>query len=237
MVTRHTPQRTRTARRGGQGTRKVPREVREPQMLDVALRVFAEHGYHGASMAEIAEGAGVTKPMVYAYFGSKDDLYLRCIDHATAQLLATFDIAQEADESLDEMLWRRILSYFRFVGEHRDEWLVARRQAVASGGPFSERVQRARRQAVQVVVSQLREALEAAGREEDGGELEPLAEAIVGAGEALADWWIDHPQESAEAMALREMNFVWLGLNGLRDGARWLPQSARSGPSRSARRE
>jgi AcrR family transcriptional regulator len=219
MATRHT---SRGAKRG---VAKVPRAVREPQMLDAALRVFAQHGYHGASMAEIAAGAGVTKPMVYAYFGSKDDLYLRCIDHATTRLLATFDVAREADESLDEMLWRRILSYFRFVGERRDEWLVARRQAVASGGPFSERVRRARKLAVQVVVSQLREAIAQAGTPTEESELEPLAEAIVGAGEALADWWMDHPQESAEAMALREMNFVWLGLSGLRSGDRWMPES------------
>jgi AcrR family transcriptional regulator len=213
MATRHTTR----------GKPKVPREVREPQMLDEALRVFAERGYHGASMAEIAAGVGVTKPMVYAYFGSKDDLYLRCIDHATERLLAAFDLPLDPDDSPDQALWRRILSYFEFVGEHRDEWLVARREAVASGGPFNERIQASRRKAVELVRAQLETAiateLPAAARRE----LEPLAEAIVGAGESLADWWVDHPEETAEAMALREMNFVWLGLRGLLDGERWLP--------------
>src|SRR2546425_13151993 len=66
---------------------KVPRAVREPQMLDAAVAVFAERGYHGASMDEIAAGAGVTKPMVYSYFGSKEDLYLACIDHARTRLM------------------------------------------------------------------------------------------------------------------------------------------------------
>jgi AcrR family transcriptional regulator len=190
-------------------------------MLDAALRVFAERGYHGASMADIAAGAGVTKPMVYSYFGSKDDLYLHCIDRATERLLAAFDIAPDDDETPEHTLWRRILSYFTFVGDHRDEWLVARRQAVASGGPFSERVQKARKRAVSLVVKQLEEALGGALPAPARRELEPLAEAIVGAGEALADWWIDHPQETAEAMALREMNFVWLGFRGLAGGERW----------------
>jgi AcrR family transcriptional regulator len=207
---------------------KVPRSVREPQMLDAAVRVFAERGYHGASMADIAAGAGVTKPMVYAYFGSKDELYLRCIDHATERLLAAFDIAPDDDESPEETLWRRILSYFTFVGEHRDEWLVARRQAVASGGPFSERIQKARSRAVKLVVGQLEEALGGAVPPAARRELEPLAEAIVGAGEALADWWVDHPEESAEAMAQREMNFVWLGLRGLVGGERWSPRQVAS---------
>jgi AcrR family transcriptional regulator len=211
MATRHTSR------------AKVPRSVREPQMLDEALRVFAERGYHGVSMAEIAEGVGVTKPMVYAYFGSKDELYLRCIDHATERLLAAFDIAPNEDESPEDTLWRRIQSYFTFVGEHRDEWLVARRQAANSGGPFSEHIVKARSRAVEIVARQLDEAL-------GGGEplapavrheLGALAEAIVGAGEALADWWYDHPEESAETMAMREMNFVWMGLRGLVGGETW----------------
>jgi len=202
---------------------KVPREVREPQMLDEALRVFAERGYHGASMAEIAAGVGVTKPMVYAYFGSKDELYLRCIDHATERLLAAFDLPQDPDEAPDQALWRRILSYFRFVGEHREEWLVARREAVAVGGPFTERIQSSRRRAVELVRAQLETALGPELAEADRGELVPLSEAIVGAGESLADWWVDHPEETAEAMALREMNFVWMGLGGLLSGERWLP--------------
>ena len=101
-------------------------------------------------------GAGVTKPMVYAYFGSKDDLYLRCIDHAAARLMAAFDIAPDENETLEETLWRRILAYFRFVGDHRDEWLVVRGQAAATGGPFSERVAQARRRVVGLVVGQLR---------------------------------------------------------------------------------
>jgi AcrR family transcriptional regulator len=206
---------------------KVPRAVREPQMLDAALRVFAQRGYHDASMTDIAAGAGVTKPMVYAYFGSKDDLYLRCIDHATTGLLDAFDIAREEGESLEDTLWRRVLCYFRFVGEHREEWLVARRQAAATGGPFTERVLQARKRAVKLVAGQLEEAVAASGSERDGGEIEPLAEAIVGAGEALADWWVDHPKETAEAMAMREMNFVWLGLGGLLRQERWAPQAAR----------
>src|SRR2546426_4993440 len=72
---------------------KVPRAVREPQMLDAAVAVFAERGYHGASMDEIAAGAGGTKPMVYSYFGSKEDLYLACIDHAGTRLMEAGDQA------------------------------------------------------------------------------------------------------------------------------------------------
>ena len=56
------------------GAKRVPRATREQEMLDVAERVFAELGYDGASMDEIARGAGISKPMVYSYFGSKEGL-------------------------------------------------------------------------------------------------------------------------------------------------------------------
>jgi hypothetical protein len=55
-----------------------------------------------------------------------------------------------------------------------------------------------------------------------------LAEAIVGAGEALGDWWVEHPEESAEAMALREMNLIWMGLGGLLRGEYWTPPAVAS---------
>ena len=55
--------------------KRLPREVRERQILDAAVRVFSEQGYHDASMDEISDVAGVSKPMIYAYLGSKEDLF------------------------------------------------------------------------------------------------------------------------------------------------------------------
>src|SRR5213080_3115010 len=69
------------------GRRKVPRAVRERQMLEVAGRVFAARGFHDASMDEIAQGAGISKPMVYSYFGSKEGLYFAYIELAGQRLL------------------------------------------------------------------------------------------------------------------------------------------------------
>ncbi len=71
--------------------RKVPREIREAQMLAEARRIFAERGFGATSMDEIAEACGVTKPMVYAYFGSKQGLYLACIEHSAGELVRRLD--------------------------------------------------------------------------------------------------------------------------------------------------
>ena len=65
----------------------MPRAEREELILEVAGQVFAREGYHSASMAEIAELAGVSKPMVYAYFGSKEELYVAYINRMGGELL------------------------------------------------------------------------------------------------------------------------------------------------------
>ena len=62
---------------GGVGTKGVPRADREQQILDAAVAEFGERGYAHASMAAIAQRAGMSKPLVYEYFGSKEGLYLR----------------------------------------------------------------------------------------------------------------------------------------------------------------
>jgi AcrR family transcriptional regulator len=194
-------------------------------MLDAAVRIFAERGYHGANMAEIAEAAGVTKPMVYAYFGSKEDLYLACIAHSGARLREALDAAGRDETEPERLLWERLLAFFLFVGDHRAEWRVLCSEAASSGGPFYERVAAARDRMIGQVAEQLAEVERAQGRPPTPpAELQLQARGLVGAGEALADWWVEHPEESAEAMALRLMNLVWVGFRGLTAGERWVPQ-------------
>lgn len=65
---------------GAGKTKRMPRAVREQQMLDAAVSVFGRRGYMAASMDEIAELAGVSKPLVYLYLNSKDDLFSACVD-------------------------------------------------------------------------------------------------------------------------------------------------------------
>src|SRR5436305_13269532 len=108
------------------GRRKLPRAVRERQMLEVAGRVFAARGFHEASMDEIAQGAGISKPMVYSYFGSKEGLYFAYIELAGQRLL---DRMAEAAEGVDRSgdldaratLYATSLAFFAHVDENRDE--------------------------------------------------------------------------------------------------------------------
>src|ERR1700734_976368 len=89
----------RSARRGRKaGTHGMPRAAREALILDVAGQVFARDGYHAASMDDIASGAEVSKPMVYAYFGSKERLYLAYIERTGGELLQRLMAAAAPDD-------------------------------------------------------------------------------------------------------------------------------------------
>src|SRR2546423_10605965 len=100
------------------GTRKVPRAVRETQMLEMAGRVFAARGFHQASMDEIAEGAGISKMMLYNYFGSKEGLYFAYVNLAYRDIVAAIDqaVAAVAGEggTAEEQLRSGTRAYYRY---------------------------------------------------------------------------------------------------------------------------
>src|SRR5437588_12511363 len=111
------------------GRRKLPRAVRERQMLEVAGRVFAARGFHEASMDEIAQGAGISKPMIYSYFGSKEGLYFAYIELAGQRLLTRMaDAAANVNDpeviDAETTLRATSLAFFAHVDENRDEWSV-----------------------------------------------------------------------------------------------------------------
>jgi AcrR family transcriptional regulator len=203
---------------------KVPRAVREQEMLEVAERVFAERGYYAASVETIADGAGITKPMVYAYFGSKEGLYLACMERSRRRLFEAIDQAAEADAPPDEQLWRGILAFFTFVTEQRESWVVLFGEGTSHDGPFAAEATRLRRQIARLVSQLLGEAASAEGvRPARLEAIEPLAHALVGAAESLATWWQEHPEEPPHSVALRLMNLAWMGFGDLVRGDSWSP--------------
>jgi AcrR family transcriptional regulator len=201
-------------------TRRLPRSVRELQMLDAAVVEFARLGFHAASMDDIAARAGVSKPMVYAYLGAKDDVFVACIHReGTRVMQAIVDVVDPA-LAPDEQLWHGMQAFFAYVAANRDGWSVLYRQAP---GPFADEVAAMRARMIEVVAGMLARAVEGRGRSPRATDLTPLAYALVGASESLADWLADHPDEQPESVAGRLMNVVWLGAGHLLDGATWQP--------------
>jgi AcrR family transcriptional regulator len=175
-----------------QGTRGVPRAEREAEILDVAGLVFAERGYHAASMEEIAERAGITKPLVYQYFGSKEGLYVAYIEQAGQELLERMRSSAPADTDPEQRLRAGILEFLSFVAERREGWQVLYAEASVRGGPLAGEIADLRARITAIVAAAI--ARPSGGEAAPGGPLDAFAHAFVGAGESLANWWLDHPE-------------------------------------------
>ncbi|WAP60907.1 TetR/AcrR family transcriptional regulator [Streptomyces sp. S465] len=201
-------------------------------MLDAGVRAFARSGYQNASMDEIAELAGVSKPLVYLYLNSKEELFTACIRREAAALVTAVRAAVERDASADRQLWSGLSGFFAHTAEHPDGWTLLHLQARTQGQPYAREVAAMRAEIV-AFVTQL---IGAAAREHARGaahagtlagtEVAGLAHALVGAAESLADWAGDRRAggPSAKEAAATLMNFAWAGLGNLLRGQEWTPE-------------
>ena len=160
-ITAMAPSRTVTSHT--RGTRRVPRHVREREMLAVAERAFAERGFHAASVDAIAEAAGISKPMVYAYFGSKEGLYRACMAAARERLFETLREGVDQSAPPDQQLWHGLLAFFTFVEREHDSWSVLLGDVTAGTGPFARDGAEIRREMAGLVGDLLRRAADAEG--------------------------------------------------------------------------
>lgn len=215
---------TEHAQRAPERAKRLPRAVRERQILDAALTVFAAGGYHSASMDEVSDVAGVSKPMIYSYLGAKEDLFTQCIRREAGRMLEAIQAGIKQDVPPDMQLWHGLRSFYRFVAEHRESWTVLHRHALTVGGPFADEITALRGEAIKLVSTLVVSAGSQRGqaeRVEVSGE--GLAAALVGAAESLADWWLDHSEVPADMLASWLMNLTWLGFNDLVEGEVWRP--------------
>jgi AcrR family transcriptional regulator len=177
----------------------MPRADRERLILDVAGQVFARAGYHSASMDEIAARAEVSKPMLYTYFGSKEGLYVAYIHRTGRKLLERLEGAAPAESPPAAPLLTlrlRIAEFLAFVEEHRDGWRILFVEA-SSTGPVAAEVADLRRRIARAVRRMVETSVPVpSGLSEV--EIDGIAHAIVGAGESLANWWLEHPEVSRE---------------------------------------
>ncbi|MEU5427750.1 TetR/AcrR family transcriptional regulator [Streptomyces olivoreticuli] len=205
----------------------MPRAVRERQMLDAAVEVFARRGYRAASMDEIAEVAGASKPLVYLYLNSKEELFSACIRREAEALILAVREGVDPDAPADRRLWNGLRGFFAHTAAHPDGWAVLHCQARTHGEPFALEVAALRQELVDVVTQ-----LIVATAAENGcdaplpwQEASGLAHALVGAAESLAGWTNGRtdvaPAERDTAETL--MNFAWAGLDNLMNGRRWAP--------------
>ncbi|MEV0982087.1 TetR/AcrR family transcriptional regulator [Streptomyces sp. NPDC049915] len=213
---------------GAVKAKRMPRAVRERQMLDAAVRIFGRRGYMAASMDDIAELAGVSKPLVYLYLNSKEDLFTAVIRREAAALTEAVRAAVDPASPVDRQLWDGLLAFFTHTAQHPEAWAVLHLQARTHGEPFAAEVAALRAELVAFVTRLILVAARDAHHDPDLAEREVagLAEALVGAAESLAAWGNATDGVSARQSAATLMNFAWSGLGNLMAGHHWSPPPA-----------
>ncbi|GGW33200.1 TetR/AcrR family transcriptional regulator [Streptomyces caelestis] len=217
---------------GAVKTKRMPRAVREQQMLDAAVRIFGQRGYRAASMDEIAELAGVSKPLVYLYLNSKEDLFTACIRREAKALVEAVRAGVRPDLPADRQLWEGLGAFFAHTARNPDAWAVLHLQARTHGEPFAAEVAAMREEIVAFVTQLILAAAREAHRDPELPEREVagLAEALVGAAESLAAWANATPGVTSRQAATTMMNFAWAGLGDLMVGRPWSPPEEQAGP-------
>jgi AcrR family transcriptional regulator len=176
---------------------RFPREVRMEQTLKAASTLFAERGYGPVTMDEVAAAVGVTKPLLYNYFGNKERLYLACMEPAGDALVAAVVGAIERTSTPEDALRAGIHAFFEFVDQDRSSWRVLFDETLPIESGVARRVGEYRTQIADLVA----QALMAQPSPASPMEVEALSVALLGAAEALVRWWLRSESLTAAATA------------------------------------
>lgn len=169
---------------------RLPRKEREQQILDIAHTRFAEHGYGAVTMDEVAAAAGVTKPLLYAYFGNKERLYSACMERSGEAMLTAVGAAVASAAGPAEALRDGLKAFFAFVDGDRDAWRVLFDETLPAGGELALAVGEYRDRLLALVAQTQLQLIPEQNRERAATEVEALSNALLGASEALARWWL-----------------------------------------------
>jgi len=183
-----------------------------------ATELFAERGYRGASIEEIARRADVSAPVLYDHFASKVDLYRRLLERTRNELLEMWREHLFGDEPLDVRVPRALDAWARYVEGHRHETRMFFREA--TGDPEAEaahrEVQSQARVALGVLLAREPGAEKLAGSGEQES-LEMAAEILRSGLTGLALWWHEHPHVTREQIVRTAVNVLWIGFDRVRD--------------------
>jgi AcrR family transcriptional regulator len=190
---------------------RLPRSARRRQLLAAAQEVFVANGYHAAAMDDIAERAGVSKPVLYQHFPGKLELYLALLDAQADTLAQLVQDALDATDDNHQRIHGVLSAYFGFVDRHDDDGAF---RLIFETDLGNEPAVRARVEAVTEKTMKAVAETVAADTGLDQARAELLATALTGAAHVAARWWLDRerPVAQDEAIFLLE-SLLWRGVS------------------------
>ena len=210
------------ASRTEQPRKRLSAEQRRSAILDAALAVFSGNGYHASSIDEIAQGAGISKALIYEHFPSKRDLHVSLLERHVQEIVERLAASADTPEPGEVRLRAGVDAFLAYVEERRDAFQLIFRDALEAD--VAEVLTRLQLQATLAIADLI--AAEPVPRDprETAAErklnVEMLAQQLSGAVQSLAIWWEQHPEVPRERLVESVMAFAWVGLGGLRSGER-----------------
>ena len=201
--------------------KRLPYEERRVAILDSALEVFARHGYHAASIDDIAGAGGVSKALIYEHFPSKRHLHAALLERHVGELFERLAASAATSEPGEVRLRAGVDAFLAFVEARPDAFRMLFRDAVE---PEVAEVLAGLRQQATAAVAALIASEPREPRpddEQDPWAIEVFGALLTGAVQSLAQWWDDHPDVPREELVTRVMEFAWLGFERLRAGERF----------------
>ena len=193
----------------GRATR-LPRQQRRAQLLEAANHVFTTRGYHAASMDDIADAAGISKPVLYQHFSSKLDLYLALLDTSCDRLVEIVHDSLASTEKNADRVEATIDAFYEFVSSARGEFRFVYESDLTADGQVQQRLWRVNNQIADAVAEII--VTDTALRPDQA---KLLAISLVGVAQISARSWVsgDTAIDVEEAKALVS-RLLWRGIRG-----------------------
>jgi AcrR family transcriptional regulator len=184
--------------------------ARREQLLGVAVEVFARQGYHGTSMNDVADAAGVTKPVLYQHFDSKRDLYLALLEEAGRHLLVTIQAATSVLPDGKAQTEAGFRAYFQWVHDDHDAFLLLFGSGARRDEEFAA--------AVSAVTDAVADAIAPLITADIGPEhRRNLAHGLVGLAEGVSRLLVtEHTAFDPVELGRQLADLAWAGLRGVR---------------------
>jgi len=191
------------------GTR-LPRQERRAQLLASALEVFVRQGYHAAAMDDIAERAGVSKPVLYQHFPGKLDLYLALVDTSCDQIIDNCRTALASTQDNQERVARTMDAFFSYMAGDTGAFRLVFESDLTNEPAVSERVERVTTECASMIAEVIAEDT---GLPDEASRL--LAVSLVGMAQVSARYWLREgapiPQPDTAALIA---GLAWRGIRG-----------------------
>lgn len=195
-----------------------------------ATQVFAERGYRGASIEEIARRSGISVPVVYDHFASKQDLHERLLERHYAELRDIWYTHAASGGPVDQWVPRAIDAWFGYVEANRFAGRMLFRDT--TGDPHIEAlhrdIQERSRAALMPLVAREVDAVPVVEGLSGADTLELAWEVLRAVLQGLALWWYEHPRVPRGQIVAAAMNAMWIGFGRMLQGEAWQPSNSAS---------